>query len=146
VRNPCLARRSDLYRAEGASLTGVDFSRELPRLKRFPGYEWLGEVSSTILTQKLRFRDFAFVNVFEGRAKYPPFKKKHDAQAIRHQLGSDNQWNDYGKLSIIVLIESPGLWELCCLRAAAVLRYFEDFPALGSEIAFHNAAVLQGTN
>ncbi len=83
VRNTCLAGRSDLYRAEGASLTGVHFSRELTRIDRFPGYEGLGE-TSTILTQKLRDQDCAFVNFFEGRAKYPRFKKKHHAQAIRY--------------------------------------------------------------
>jgi putative transposase len=83
VRNTCLAGRSDLYRAEGASLTGVHFSRELTRINRFPGYEGLGE-TSTILTQKLRDQDCAFVNFFEGRAKYPRLRKKHHAQAIRY--------------------------------------------------------------
>ena len=83
MRNTCLAGRSDLYRAEGASLTGVHFSRELTRINRFPGYEGLGE-TSTILTQKLRDQDCAFVNFFEGRAKYPRLRKKHHAQAIRY--------------------------------------------------------------
>jgi hypothetical protein len=86
VRNTCLAGRSDLYRPKGASVTGVDLSREFTRLKRFPGYEGLGEASSTILTQKLRDQDCAFGNFFEGRAKYPRFKKKHHAQVIRYQF------------------------------------------------------------
>jgi transposase len=41
---------------------------------------------STVLTQKLRDQDRAFVNFFEGCARYPKFKKKHYAQAIRYQL------------------------------------------------------------
>jgi putative transposase len=86
VWNTCLAWRSDLYRACGESVNGIDFSRELTWLMRVPGYEWLGEASSTVLTQKLRDQDRAFVNFFEGRAKYPKFKKKHHAQAIRYQL------------------------------------------------------------
>jgi putative transposase len=86
VWNTCLAWRSDLYRAEGESVTGVDFSRELTWLKRFPGYEWLAEAPATILTQKLRDQDQAFANFFAGRASYPRFKKKHHAQSIRYQL------------------------------------------------------------
>jgi len=96
VRNTCLAWRSDLYRACGESVNGSDFSRELTgqdnrhqtlaQALRFPGYEWLGETSSTILTQKLRDQDRALGNFFEGRAKYPKFKKKRHAQAIRYQL------------------------------------------------------------
>ena len=138
MRNTCLARRSDLYRAEGASLTGVDFSRELPRLKRFPGYEWLGEASSTILTQKLRFRDFAFVNVFEGRAKYPPFKKKHDAQAIRHQFGQRVVAGMYrpeellnlpklGELDVRWSRRQGGIPKLVTVRMVAARRYFVAF-------------------
>lgn len=86
VWNTCLAWRSDCYKAEGESVTGVDFSRELTFLKRLPGYEWLAEAPATILTQKLRDQDRAFRNFFEGRASYPRFKKKHHAQGIRYQL------------------------------------------------------------
>jgi putative transposase len=86
VWNTCLAWRSDLYRACGESVNGIDFSRELTFLKRLPGYEWLGDAPSTILTQKLRDQDRAFANFFAGRAQYPRFKKKHHAQSIRYQL------------------------------------------------------------
>ncbi|TVQ94642.1 MAG: transposase [Chromatiaceae bacterium] len=86
VWNTCLAWRSNLYRAEGESVTGVDFSRELTFLKRLPGYEWLADAPATILTQKLRDQDQAFANFFAGRAKFPRLKKKGHAQSIRYQL------------------------------------------------------------
>jgi putative transposase len=86
VWNTALAWRSDLYRREGVSVSGVDFSRELTFLKRLPGYDWLAEAPSTILVQKLRDQDKAFANFFARRAKYPRFKKKRHAQSIRYQL------------------------------------------------------------
>jgi putative transposase len=86
VWNACLAWRCNLYRAERVSVTGVDFSRELTFLKRLPGYEWLAEAPATVLAQKLRDQDRAFVNFFEHRARFPRFKKKRHAQSIRYQL------------------------------------------------------------
>ena len=44
----------------------------------------LNEVSSVPTQQALRHLDKAFKNFFEGRAKYPTFKKKHGRQSAEY--------------------------------------------------------------
>ncbi|BAY47702.1 transposase, IS605 OrfB family protein [Scytonema sp. HK-05] len=54
----------------------------LPGLKK--EYEWLGLAYSQVL-QRVTFNlSSAFVNFFEGRAKYPNFKSKHGKQSIQY--------------------------------------------------------------
>ena len=86
VWNRALEFRTKAYRRRGESVTGVDFSRLLTRLKRTARYGWLRDTPSTVLTQKLRDQDRAFANFFAGRAKYPRFRKRRTAQSIRFQL------------------------------------------------------------
>ena len=86
VWNRALEYRTKAYRRRGESVTGVDFSRLLTRLKRTARYGWLRDTPSTVLTQKLRDQDRAFANFFAGRAKYPRFRKRRTAQSIRFQL------------------------------------------------------------
>jgi putative transposase len=59
---------------------------------------WLAEVSSVPLQQSLRHLERAFVNFFEGRAKYPKFKKKHGSQAATYTT-SAFIWKD-GQLTL----------------------------------------------
>ncbi len=47
-------------------------------------YAWLNEVSSVPTQQALRHLDKAFRNFFEGRAKYPTFKKKRNQQSAEY--------------------------------------------------------------
>lgn len=54
----------------------------LPDLKKH--YPWLSEVSSVPIQQSLRHLDRAFITFFEGRAKYPTFKKKQNAQSATY--------------------------------------------------------------
>lgn len=86
VWNAGLSWRGDAWRADRARVTGVDFSRELTWLKRLEPYAWLAEVNSTVLTQKLRDLDAAFAAFFAKRARYPRFKRRSSAQAVRYQL------------------------------------------------------------
>ena len=86
VWNRSLEYRIKAYRRRGESVTGVDFSRLLTRLKRTTRYGWLRATPSTVLVQALRDQDRAFRNYFGGRAKYPRFRKRRSAQAIRFQL------------------------------------------------------------
>ena len=86
VWNRALEFRSKAYRRRGESLTGVDFSRLLTRLKHTSRYAWLRETPSTVLTQKLRDHDRAFRNFFDARAGYPKFRKRRAEQSIRFQL------------------------------------------------------------
>ena len=86
VWNRSLEYRTKAYRRRGESVTGVDFSRLLTRLKATRRYGWLRDTPATVLTQKLRDQDRAFRNFFDGRAKHPRFRKRRTAQSIRLQI------------------------------------------------------------
>ena len=86
VWNAALAWRSTAYRQEGERVTGVDFSRELSWLKPLEPSPWLRAVPSSVLIQALRDQDRAFANFFAKRARYPRFKKRRHAAAMRFQL------------------------------------------------------------
>lgn len=140
VWNHALERRSKAYRRRGESLSGaVDVSRALTALKKTTRYGWLREIPVTVLTQKLRDQDAAFKNFFEGRAKYPRFRKRGHAESVRLQLDQRQQaraarWNAQ-------LIDVPGLGRLryrgkhhpaqmpkmVTVRRDAAGRYFASF-------------------
>lgn len=84
--NACLAWRSHGYKVHGERLTGVDFSRELTWLKTLEPYAWLSQASCVVQQQKLRDLDAAFSAFFAKRARYPRFRKRHDAQSARYTL------------------------------------------------------------
>lgn len=103
VWNTSLAYRTHAYKAEGAKVTGVDFSRDLTFLKKLEPFAWLNDVPSTVLVQTLRDQDRAFANFFAKRARYPKFKKRRHAQSIRFQLDPRvvmNQFRDGERLSL----------------------------------------------
>ena len=81
VYNQALAKKTAAYREARQQLSHGDLSALLPVWKRQEETTWLGEVSSVPLQQSLRHLDRAFVNFFEGRARYTNFKKKHGPQA-----------------------------------------------------------------
>ena len=81
VYNWGLRLKTDAYYKEGKRLYYDALSSRLTVLKRQPETVWLNEVSSVALQQGLRHLDSAFLNFFEGRAKYPEFHKKHGKQS-----------------------------------------------------------------
>ena len=98
VYNRALAQKTSAYREAGQRLSYGDLSALLPVWKAQEGTTWLAEVSSVPLQQSLRHLDRAFVNFFEGRAKYPTFKKKHGPQAATYTT-SAFLWED-GRLTL----------------------------------------------
>ena len=82
VYNWGLHTRSTAYKERGENLSYNDLAGMLPDLKK--QYPWLKDVSSVPLQQSLRHLDRAFVNFFEGRAKYPTFKKKQKSQSATY--------------------------------------------------------------
>ena len=92
VYNWGLRERSDAYSQRGERLSYDDLSARLTTLKKQEAYTWLTEVSSVPLQQTLRHLDRAFLNFFEGRAKYPTVKKKHGPQAATF-ASSAFTWN-----------------------------------------------------
>src|ERR1051326_8717185 len=84
VYNWGLSLRTEAYREHGEHVFYSDTSAALTRLKQQPGYGWLSEVSCVPTQQALRHLDKAFRNFFDGRTKYPKFKKKRDRQAAEY--------------------------------------------------------------
>ena len=82
VYNHILRWRTDAFYQKQEKIGYVQANAELTRIKRSGEFEWLNEVSCVPLQQCLRHQQAAFKNFFEGRAKYPAFKKKDHRQSI----------------------------------------------------------------
>jgi putative transposase len=85
----------------GMKLNYNDLSAMLPGLKK--EYPWLGNVSSVPIQQSLRHLDRAYVNFFEGRSKYPTFKKKLGNQSATYASNAFT-WED-GQLTLAKMDE-----------------------------------------
>ena len=70
------------YKETGKGLSKAAMDKLLPLLKK--EYEWLGLAYSQVLQRATLNLSSAFVNFFEGRAKYPNFKSKHGKQSIQY--------------------------------------------------------------
>ena len=84
VYNWALRLRTDAYYKESKRLYYNDLSAALTQLKKQEETKWLADVSSVPLQQTLRHLDRAFLNFFEGRGKYPVFKKKRNQQSATY--------------------------------------------------------------
>ena len=84
VYNWGLQLRTEAYRQRGEHVYYRATSAALTQLKQDPVYGWLNEVSCVPTQQALRHLDKAFTNFFDGRAKYPTFKKKRDRQSAEY--------------------------------------------------------------
>ncbi|HWS84461.1 MAG TPA: RNA-guided endonuclease TnpB family protein, partial [Ktedonobacteraceae bacterium] len=82
VYNWGLHIRKAAYSELGCKLNYNALSAMLPGLKK--EYPWLGDVSSVPIQQSLRHLDKAYKNFFEGRSKYPTFKKKLGNQSATY--------------------------------------------------------------
>lgn len=83
--NYALNLTSETYKQTGKGLSRDEIIKLLPSLKK--EYEWLAEAPSQVLQQAALNLSSAFLNFFEGRAKYPNFKKKQNRQSIRFPQG-----------------------------------------------------------
>jgi putative transposase len=81
VYNRILSDRTKLYYDQKEKVGYTKASAMLTVLKKEPEYTWLNAVSCVPLQQCLRHQQTAFKNFFEGRAKYPAFKKKFSRQS-----------------------------------------------------------------
>ena len=103
VYNWALALRTTSYYENNKSLSYGHTSKALTELKKAPDKSWLKDVSSVPLQQGLRQLNTAFKNFFEGRTKYPKFKKKSNRQSITY-ANSAFTWRD-GKLTLAKMKE-----------------------------------------
>jgi putative transposase len=83
VYNKALALRIEAYYKDNQRIGYLETSKALTGWKQEEELSFLKEVSSVPLQQSLRCLQTAFTNFFEGRAKYPSFKKKsHGGSAL----------------------------------------------------------------
>jgi putative transposase len=68
-------------------------SKLLTDLKKDPEFVWLKKVASVALQQSLRHQQTAFTNFWDGRTKYPTFKKKNARQSFS-LVGSAFRYRD----------------------------------------------------
>jgi putative transposase len=78
VYNRALAVRTQAWYDEKKRVGYSDTSAMLTEWKKQADLQFLNEVSCVPLQQGLRHLQKAFSNFFEGRAKYPTFKKKRN--------------------------------------------------------------------
>ncbi len=101
VYNWGLHTRSSAYKERGEKLYYNELAAMLPDLKR--QYSWLADVSSVPIQQSLRHLDRAYKNFFEGRAKYPTFKKRRNTQSATYASNAFT-W-EHGQLTLAKMNE-----------------------------------------
>jgi len=80
--NYALNLNNETYKVTGKGLSRQGYNDRLPQLKKeFP---CLAECYSQVLQSVSLNLSQAFINFFEGRAKYPNFKSKHGKQSIQY--------------------------------------------------------------
>ena len=84
VSNWALRLRTDAHYERQERVHSADTSAALTVLKQQPETAWLNEVPCVPTQHALRHLERAFRHFFEGRAKYPTFKKKHGHQAAEY--------------------------------------------------------------
>ena len=84
VWNYCLELNNQAYKETGKGISGMQLKKQLPILKKKEETAWLKETYSQCLQQSVLNLSRAFVNFFEGRAKFPRFKSRHGKQSIQY--------------------------------------------------------------
>jgi putative transposase len=82
--NWALRLRTDAYHQRQERVYYADLSAAFTQVRRQPETAWLSEVAYIPCQQSLRHLDRALRTFFEGRAKYPVFKKKRGSQAAEY--------------------------------------------------------------
>jgi putative transposase len=102
--NQSLASISATYKETGKGLSAYDMKKQIPIWKA--ENEWLKECYSQCLQQSVLNLSRAFINFFDGRAKYPNFKSRHGRQSIQYpqnvKVVSHGEIKFPGKLGVVV--------------------------------------------
>ena len=103
VWNQSLAVMSKTYKQTGKGLSALTMKKQIPVWKQ--EFEWLTECYSQCLQQSVLNLSQAFINFFDGRAKYPTFKNRHSRQSIQYpqnvKILSDAEIKFPGKLGVV---------------------------------------------
>jgi len=84
IFNRSLRYRQDAWFERQENISYLQNSALLTEWKKEPEHIWLNEVSSVPLQQVLRHLQTGYKNFFQGRAKYPNFKKKEGHQSAEY--------------------------------------------------------------
>ncbi|HEY2526746.1 MAG TPA: transposase [Xanthobacteraceae bacterium] len=94
VWNKALAIKWHRYRVHGDKLSAKhDLKPLLVIAKRSRKYGWLKDFDAIALQQACINLDRAFTNFFQGRARFPRFKRKHGPQSSYHCTGKIFGWH-----------------------------------------------------
>jgi putative transposase len=106
VYNWALQLRTDACYRSQERISYTDTSTALTALKCDPEHTWLNEVSSVPTQQALRHLDQAFRQFFQGRAKYPRFKRKHGRQTAEYTT-SAFRWDGIAHTLTLAKMNTP---------------------------------------
>lgn len=132
VWNKALAVKRHRYKVHGEKLSAKhDLKPLLAVAKKSRRYGWLADYDSMSLQQACRNLDRAFVNFFEGRARFPRFKRKHSAQSSYHCSGRIAVGTDWitipkcpGRITAIVHREPVGKLKSITVTRTPTGKYF----------------------
>lgn len=82
VWNHSLVTMSQTYKETGKGISALTMKKQLPVWKK--EYEWLKNCYSQCLQQSVLNLSQAFINFFDGRARYPTFKSRHGRQSLQY--------------------------------------------------------------
>ena len=101
IYNYFLNLKSKLYEFYKINLSYNNSSKVLSELKKHK--TWLKDVDSISLQQTLRDLDSAYQNFFNGKSKYPKFKKKQGKNSYRtnHRIKIDNRHITIPKIGML---------------------------------------------
>ena len=132
VWNKALAIKTHRYRTRGQKLNGKrDLKPLLAVAKRSRKYSWLADFDGHSLQQASINLDRAFTNFFEGRARFPRFKRKHGQQSSYHCTGKIAIGDDWitipklsGRISAVVHRVTSGKLASITLTKTRTGKYF----------------------
>ena len=109
VYNYFLNLKSKLYEFYKINLSYTNSSRIMTELKKQKN--WLKEVDSVSLQQTLRDLDSAYQNFFNGKSKYPIFKRKDDKNSYRtnHNIKINNRYITVPKVGMLCFKDNYNL-------------------------------------
>ena len=104
VYNWTLARQQENYKQGHKFISDKDLRKEITIMKQLEEFKWLFDVSNNVAKQAVKDACNAYINFFQGKAKFPCFKsRKHSRLSF---------YNDTEKLKVKpnkrVLIEKVG--------------------------------------
>lgn len=140
VWNWSLESRAKAYARRKESVTGVDISRRLTKLKKLQRFAWIAGAPATCLTQTLRRQDMAFSHFFRRvkageKAGYPRFKSRYDNnQSLSFQDVSPSLWlkgvvslPKIGRIELAEPLPASTSPDTVTLRRSADGRYHVSF-------------------